>query len=297
MEDGKQCIGKNRLNHSKKPRWLVVAMAMMSLLVVGCNSTANRSKDPLLSKQNRESLGSDAPDYQKAAKVYAQLGLGYLSQGQAVRAKSKLAYAMELAPKDPEVLSAWGMYFEYVGEQKEANGYHRQAIKLATPEDVGKVYSAYGAFVCRQGDWEAAHQAFTKALSDQQYANSAVVYERAGVCAARFKKSELAEQYYTKAIQRDSGRSIALLELSQIRVHAQAFQAAHDLLVQYNKANLKTSRSLNLELQVARGLGQKNRVASLEMLLKNMFPDSKEAQEYQKQQSAESAEQNEPVVE
>ena len=257
----------------------VVASFMTGILCVGLiGCTQSRSVD-----KSTETLveGSEhQPDYANAAKIYAQLGLAYLSQGQVVRAKDKLTSALKYAPKNAEVISAWGIYWEQVGDIKESHAFHEKALRLAKPEQKSIVYDAYGSFLCRQGKWEAAQQIFQRALSDRQSLKLAFIYESAGLCAANTQHLKEAEEYLTRAIKMDAQRSAAALTLSQLKLKQGAYVEASKWLVQYEKVGPQTARSVLTALQVAKGLKQADQISNLELLFKRSFHDTPEYQEY-----------------
>jgi type IV pilus assembly protein PilF len=256
---------------------------VLSIGLIACNSSPSRSAN----KEAQRLEGSDhKPNYANAAKIYAQLGLGYLSQGEVVRAKKKLTSALEYAPKNAEVISAWGIYWEHVGDINEARSFHEKALRLAKPEQVGIVYDAYGSFLCRQGRWEEAQRAFKRALVNRQSLNLAFIYESAGLCAANTQHTTEAEEYLVKALQMDTQRSRAALALSQLKVNQGAFREASKWLLQYEKFGPETAQSVFLALQVAKGLHQKEQIENLELLFKRSFHDTPEYQAYQKSLSS-----------
>src|SRR5207244_1806608 len=105
---------------------------------------------------------------ERTALLNVELGLGYLEQNQRARAKSKLIYALELAPNLPETKGAMAYFQEMVGELKEAEKLHKNAIQLAKYK--GAQYNNYGAFLCRQARYSEADKAFQQAINDKHYA-------------------------------------------------------------------------------------------------------------------------------
>jgi type IV pilus assembly protein PilF len=265
-------------------QWMInrVAVGLMVGLVslgsLGCGQNTANSTDKKKSEEPKSQGRS--PNYANAAKIYAQLGLAYLSQGQVVRAKEKLTAALKYAPKNAEVISAWGIYWEQVGDQQEARMFHEKAIRMAKPEQIGIVYDAYGSFLCRQDNWVAAQNAFHRALSDRQSLKLAFIYESAGLCAAHTKHTAEAEDYLTKAMQMDSQRASAALALAQLKVQQGSFTDASKWLIQYEKCGPQTAQSVLLALKVAKGLHQSDQAANLELLFKRSFHDTPEYQAY-----------------
>jgi type IV pilus assembly protein PilF len=265
--------GKNGLKVSGITALVIGVLCMGS---IGCSQPRSTKLDEKIESSEHK------PDYAQAAKLYAQLGLGYLSQGQVVRAKDKLTSALTYAPKNAEVISAWGIYWEHVGDIKESRSFHEKALRLAKSNQVSIVYDAYGSFLCRQGNWKGAQQAFGRALANRQSLNLAFIYESAGLCAANTQHTIEAEEYLTKAVQMDVQRSRAALALSQLKIKQSAFTEASKWLVQYEKFGPQTPRSVLAALQIAKGLNQKDQIENLELLFKRSFHDTPEYQEYRK---------------
>lgn len=218
-----------------------------------------------------------APDYQRAASVNVELGLGYLAQGQVARAKTKLMHALKLAPKMPETHSAMAYFLEMVGEIKDAEREHKKAIALSGK---GAMYNNYGAFLCRQNRFKEANQAFHNAIQDKEYPRTAEVFENAGLCALKAADQDSALQYLALAVRRDPNRASALLELAALDLNQGKTKEASDLLTRYKAIAEPSARSLWLGILVAKALNDDNAVASQALLLKNLFADSPEYQSY-----------------
>jgi type IV pilus assembly protein PilF len=233
---------------------------------------------------NGDSMEPPPPDYQKAAMVNVELGLGYLSQGQIARAKGKLTHAIKLAPNSPETHSAMAYFKERVGDVKDAEKEHKKAIKLGMGG--GAVNNNYGAFLCRQGRIKEADVAFQKALADKYYPRTADVYENAGVCALKGSDLEAASHYLKTALKQDPKRVSALLELADLSLRIENYQEAKQYLGQFKKLAEPTSRSLWLGIQVAHALHDEDALASQAMILKNLFEESPEYQLYQNSEFA-----------
>jgi type IV pilus assembly protein PilF len=122
----------------------------------------------------------------------------YLKNGNKVRAKEKLLYALHESPQDPITLDAMAYFWENTGNITLASQYYEQAYRLA-PND-GAVLNNYGVFLCRQHQPQKAETLFLKAASLENYINTAKVYENAGICSLRVNDKAKAKDYFTKAL-------------------------------------------------------------------------------------------------
>lgn len=264
----------------KRCQCLFVIMSLLGLFSCTQSATEKPEKTRESSMQRTAKLASGdsamgTPDYHRAALINVELGLGYLSQGQVARAKTKLTHAVKLAPKISEPHSAMAYFLEMIGEFKEAEREHKKAVSLSAR---GSVYNNYGAFLCRRGRLKEADQAFHVAIEDKEYARTAEVYENAGLCALKWPDDSKATEYLTIAVRRDPSRSSAFLELAALSLKREKFDEAKEWLNRYQAIAEQSARSLWLGIAVSKGLKDHNGAANQALMLKNLFEDSPEYQ-------------------
>jgi len=144
------------------------------------------------------------PFYNPEAAAYnVQLGLSYLSQGNRQRAKEKLLKGLKQDPGSPSANDAMAYYLEITGDKENARKYYEKAMFLAHGK--GASLNDYGAFLCRQGQYEDAEKYFKRAANDPDYINTALAYENAGFCALAKPDKTLAKYYFEKALMQDPG--------------------------------------------------------------------------------------------
>ena len=260
---------------------------MMSLLgLFSCVPSTTQKTEKMREYEHTETekllprdAGIATPDYHRAALVNVELGLGYLSQGQVARAKTKLTHALKLAPKISETHAAMAYFLEMIGEFKDAERAHKKALGFSGR---GAVYNNYGAFLCRRGRLKEADEAFKVAIADKEYARTAEVYENAGLCALKWPDERKATEYLTIAVRRDPSRASAFLELAALSLKQEKFDETQEWLGRYQAIAEPSARSLGLGIRLSQGLKDPNRAASQALILKNLFPDSPEYQGYLK---------------
>lgn len=244
---------------------------MVLLLLTGCQSfKKSTDKEDAADKAAQTGVPGiyDLPnvvDYEKAARLNVELGMGYLNQNNYPRAKSKLLRAIELSPNSPEVQYAYGFYLERVGEIAEAEKYYTRAVRL-DPKN-GKSHNNYGAFLCRQGKFAEAERSFMTALNDPSYQKTAEVLENAGLCVMQIPDYAKAEQYFERALKHDPNRYNALLELAILKYKKNDINQAQSYYATYTKIAHPSKRSLLLGLKLAELSGDKNKEASIRLLL------------------------------
>lgn len=194
------------------------------------------------------------PNLGKAAAYNVQLGLGYLKQGDRPRAKKKLLTALEQEPKSPDVNSAMAYYFEQTNELDQAEKYYLKALSLTA--NGGAQLNNYGAFLCRQEEYQKAEQYFLKAVNDLQYVNTAAAYENAGLCALSVPNNEKAKLYFTKAINQDPSRKDSFYELVKLEVKGGHDADAFALMQKHPDLVLGDRVLLSLAQEVSEKVGQ-----------------------------------------
>lgn len=242
----------------------------------GCAQTPEKAD------QQANALSSNAYpdwviDHEKAAKLYVELAMAYLKDGQKERSKIKLNRAMKLAPQLPEVHYALGYYLELVGEFDKAKKSYKKALNI-NPKG-GIEHNNFGAFLCRQGLFKESEKEFLIAINDPQYTQVAEALENAGLCVMQTHDLDKAERYFEKALLRDSKRPNALLEMSYIKYQGGDIISAKKYYDRYVKIAHPIPRSLWLGIKIAQSENDKNKLSSYKLLLKANFPHSQEYKE------------------
>ncbi|MCS5711039.1 type IV pilus biogenesis/stability protein PilW [Candidatus Berkiella aquae] len=211
-------------------------------------------------------------DYIKAAKLNVELGLNYLKQEQIARAKAKFLRAKTLAPNLPEVHYSYGYFLEYVGEIEAAEKAYQKAVSLNSKG--GNEHNNYGTFLCRQHHYRKAEKEFLKAIDDPNYANTAEALENAGVCVNQIPDVAKATEYFEKALRYDQNRATALLELAMIRYQERQYAQAKEYHQRYAQIAKPNARFLLLGIELAKRSGDKDKIASYQLLLNKQFPEA-----------------------
>lgn len=213
-------------------------------------------------------------DIERAAELNAQLGLGYLKQGQYKRAQHKLEKALDFDSDNSSAHHYMGELYRRLGDSENAEKHFKIAMDLA-PDDL-TIQNNYGVYLCDTGKYDEAIVLFMKPLSDSLYDNKAQSYENIGLCELRQGKIVQAEKAFKQALQLNSNMSTSLLKLAQLRFDSGNSVAAYSLYSRYIAIAQHTPESLWLGILLESGRGAKNTVSSYKVKLKGKYPDSKE---------------------
>lgn len=211
-------------------------------------------------------------DQSEAAKTRISLGLTYLKNGNYTQAKMNLDKALSFAPRLADTHYGLAYYYQVVGEAERAREAYETAMSLA-PRNAD-IANSYGAFLCQQGDYEAAKTFFLQAVNSRQYANSAATYENMALCAQSQGQGEDAIEYLNSALKHQPGRAKTLFILTEMYVATEQYELAEQTLRKYEKVARVSPDSLWLAIEIATGKGDLLTANGYGDMLLTMYPDS-----------------------
>lgn len=223
--------------------------------------------------------GQTAEQRERAAVANTRLGVEYLQRGQHQQALRKLQKALR---QDPDNSNAWmsaGIVYEELDEPDEAERHLRRAVEL--DDENARAQNNYARVLCRNGDIDGALALFDRAAGNSLYESPEVPLANAGLCALRVERREEAERYFQQALRDNPGHGTSLLQMAALHYDMGEYLAARGYYQRFDAVSSRTAFSTWLGLRIERALGDDDRVASHQMLLRNRFPDSEETREMQ----------------
>ena len=124
---------------------------------------------------------------------------------------------------------------------------------------------------------EEAEKQFLAAATNPFYDAPEIPYANIGTCAHRHGQPDKAADYYTRALLLNPNIPSALFSMSEINYGRRDYVAAQDYLNRYIKLKGQSPGTLWLAIRIERELGNKDKVSSNALLLRNKYPDSEEA--------------------
>ena len=247
-----------------KLRWMVL-LATLSLALTGCvTETSNRLA------QNKD------PD--KAVKAYVEAGMLYMQRNQMENAHRTLTRAYDIKPDDASVNNALALFFSIEGDKAMTEKHFKKA--LSSDPNFSQARNNYAAFLFKEGRHKDAIEHLERVTTDYRYERRFTAFENLGLCYLKVNETDKAEQAFNRALKLNQNMPVSLLELAQISFDKGDNQASANYLAAYEKIARPAPRQLWLGIRLQRALGDKNKLASYELALRNMFPGSPEYQAY-----------------
>ena len=244
-----------------------VAVVLLVLFAQGCaqNNDMGRKGDPI-----------------KASQIYAELGLGYLQEGEVERAISKLERALELNKKNAPAHHYLAEAYKQLNDPELAEQHFKKAVALA-PNDAS-ILNNYGAFLCSQSRIDDAEKYFLKAAQTPRYRTPELAYENAALCAMRADDKTRAETYFRKALSLMPNLPKSLFYMAQLSYDKGDYLRARAFLQRLEKARAMTEQALRLGIKVETALGDSAAAARYRQALDkrlNPVSDKKQTSESQ----------------
>ena len=212
----------------------------------------------------------------EVAQSNLNLGIAYMRRGEYETALEKLKKAQEADPKYTPTLNALGLLYQKIGKPKEAEDFFKKALGYR-PNDPHTLNN-YGQFLCSNQRYDEAEQAFIKSANNPLYESPEISLTNAGTCALQNNSPEKAEVFLRQALEKNPRVPVALIQMAQLSYDQGNYLSARGYLQRYLEIASHTATSLWLGIQIEQQLGDKNIVSSYALLLKNNFPNSKEAE-------------------
>jgi type IV pilus assembly protein PilF len=239
---------------------------MLAALLCACATTG---KD-----DTTGNLGVDRRD--SPAKIYVEMGIAYMRDGQDAVALKKLRRAIEVDPDSPDAHNVLAILYERLGETEQAAKHYGRASAL-DPRDP-YICNARGSFFCKQGEYEKALQEFDQALKNPLYSTPWVALTNAGLCSERAGDKGKAEDYYRRALTANKRYAPALFQMAELSFEQRNDMSSRAYLERFHSEVPATAASLWLGVRVETRLGDRVKAVEYKRRLLREFPDAPEIQ-------------------
>jgi type IV pilus assembly protein PilF len=173
-----------------------------------------------------------------AAAANLQLGAAYLQQGNLQLAKEKLERAASQAPRDSQVRGLLAMLYQRMGDNPRAEAAFREALQVA-PKDPD-LLNNYAVYLCNHGKVDEGVARFEQAAANPLYRTPWAAFANAGVCLRGAGRSPEARKRFERATQSRpdyAEAAMQLIDLDMAEDHAAAGLARAQAFLAANPAS------------------------------------------------------------
>src|SRR5882724_1507271 len=236
----------------------LLPLGMAALALVACSSTSNSARKK-----------GDASNYNM------QLGMAYLNQGDLGLAKEKLDRAVVENPGDPNVHSAMAMLQDRLGHPDQADKEFKAALNLGPRNP--DVLNNYAVYLCRTGRTDEGVKAFEEAAHNALYRTPEAAYTNAGVCLRGAKRDTQAAMSFQRALHVKPNFAEAAYQLADLDFQRGEVQDARETVDQFIASFEATPDLLLLGVRVSRKQGDRLAEERFARKLRMDFPGSDQA--------------------
>ena len=212
------------------------------------------------------------------AKINAELGRGYMQQGDYKLAMEKLQTALKYNPKHDKAHHYLAQLNRLLGDTEGAIKHYQLAIELA-PQN-SQLRNNYGAYLCEQKQYKEAEVHFLLAINDPLFAGKLQAYENIGLCAYEAGEPQKAEKYLRKALQIQPKLAYSLIQMAMIYFDSGEYLNARAFLQRYEDVGPVTAASLWLGVQIEYQLDDRDTMQRYATELSRNFPDTEQWRAY-----------------
>ena len=240
-----------------------LCLVLMMLVLAAC------SKDT----RNDQLVGPASTN--KVALSNLNLGIEYMQNKEYEKSLENLNKALAADPKYTPTYNALAVLYQRLGKNEQADQYFKKALSINA--DDPHTLNNYGQFLCSTNHYDVAQALFMKAAANPLYESQEIALTNAGTCALNNNHPDVAENNFKRALEKNPKIPTALIQMAKLSYANGNYLSARAFLQRYLEIANQTPASLWLGIQIEQKLGDKNTLSSYALLLKNNFPDSREA--------------------
>jgi type IV pilus assembly protein PilF len=257
------------------------AGVLVALLVAALVALSGCASAPEQGTLEDLKTSSDQTDADKRARVRMELAAGYFARGQATTALDEVKLALAARPDMPEAFNLRGLIYASMGEPRLAEESFRRALQLA-PRDAD-VMNNYAWFLCQAGRLAESDALFRQALAQPQYRDTVRTLMAQGICLARAQRWPEAEAALSRAYELDPGNPVSGFHLSDFLFRKGEYERARFYIRRVNqRREFASAQSLWLAVRVERRLGDVAAMRLWGQQLQERFPQSSETLMYER---------------
>jgi len=261
-------------------RQLLSAGLAASLLGVAWLAACTSTPGAVASGENKDRVtASDQPDASRRANVRLQLASAYFADGQLTTALDEVKQAIAADPKMSDAYNLRGLIYAGLGDNELAEDSFKRALQLS-PRDANVMHN-YGWYLCMQKRYVEADSQFQLALAQPQYREITRTLLAQGVCQARSGQLPEAEHTLQRAFALDASSSVIALNLSEVLYQRGEYERARFYIRRVNASPQASAQSLWLAARIEQRSGNLQGANEIGQQLITRYPKSPEGLAFQ----------------
>lgn len=219
-------------------------------------------------------------DTKKALEAHIKLGMTYLQKNNRDGALNAFDRAKKIDSKSAEAYQGLALVHQLSGERKLAEENFKKALKNRADFSRSGIMLSYGRFLYDDGRYDEALVYFQEASEDITFPSRVTALYFVAMSSLKEGDVTRATGALEHTLNLNPKMAAAAIELAVIRFSEGDYSEAKSYLDQFSANAKQTPRSLLLGIKIEMIFGNKDKMASNVLALKNLYPYSKEYLEY-----------------
>jgi type IV pilus assembly protein PilF len=264
----------------KKLQFVFISLLLLTLVLPVISGCAPLSGATTAFSQAELLTDSDEPVSRKRARIRLELATGYFELGQTNVALDELKQSIAIDANYSDAHQLKGLVYMRLSEPKLAETSFMRALDLS-PKDAN-VMQNLGWLLCQESRFEESELYFSRALSTAQYDQRAKTFRTLGLC--RIKSGRLVEggDSLRASYDIDPQNPVTAFDLASVLFQQNKFVGAQKYIRELNNSDLANAQSFWLGIKVERQLNNSSVVTQLATQMIKRFPKAKEINNYQR---------------
>ena len=258
---------------SKRVAASIGAIWILVIALVGCAA-------PEVATDSRERVtASDQSDADRRARPRLELAAGYYGRGQLETALDEIKLALIAKPDLGDAWNLRGLIYSGLGDDRLAEESFKRALQI-NAGDADALHN-YAWFLCQRRRYPESTAMFARAIAVPRYAAVSRSWMTQGICLARMGKLYEAEQSLAHSYELDPANPVTAVNMSDVLYRRGEFERARFYLRRVNNLpDMSNAQTLWLAARIEHKLRNNGGVREFGQQLRNRFPQSPEAQLY-----------------
>ena len=247
---------------------------LLAALLSACVST--RTPPPETGGDSKDRVtASDESDGSKRAKVRMELATAYFGRGQMTTALDQVKLAIIANPNQSDAYNLRGLIYANLGDEQLAEESFRRALQL-NPRDAD-VMQNFGYYLCQKKRYPESNVLFEQAIAEPKNSDPSRTLLTQGVCQAQGGQWPQAEATLLKSYQLDPGNPSTAVNLSEVLYRRGDYERARFYVRRVNALpEVSNAQTLWLAARIEQRAGNARAAQDFADQLRGRYPDSRE---------------------